>query len=148
MTEPRLDGQQQPAQLLALFVVQSDEQRILSLALRLGCPTEMLLAGSSQRYEVTPAIRRIALARDETVGLQWVEHRHQDARIGAHRLAQLRLPHRPAVVQQAEQVKLPRRQIMRRMGVAQPPHRNMPGQSQQQPGTRATLLQNSTLASE
>jgi hypothetical protein len=146
MAEPGLQSQQQPAELFALLVVKTDEQRVLSFALGLGGETELLLTRSSEGDDVTAAIRSIALAGDETVGLQGIEHGHQDARVGTHRLAKLRLTHRSAIVQQTKQMKLTRRQMLSSVRVAQAPHRDMTQQRQQQTGTRASLLQNSTLA--
>ena len=53
-----------------MVVVETDEQRVLGVALGLGGATETLRAGRSESDEVTAAIRGIALAGNETVGLQ------------------------------------------------------------------------------
>jgi hypothetical protein len=118
MAEAFLYGHQQFAQLLALSVVEADEQRILGLALRIGGIAQTLLAGGRQRDEVATSILGIALTGDQTFGFQGIEQRHEDARVGGHRLPQLGLAHRSVIVQQAEDVELTRREAARRMCVA------------------------------
>lgn len=118
MAEAVLDGHQQPAKLFALLVVKPDEQRILGRALGVCGPREMTPPGLGEGDEVTATVAGVALTRDETVGLQRIEHRHQDAGISPGHLRQLRLARRPVVVQQPEQVKLPRREMLAGMRIA------------------------------
>jgi hypothetical protein len=145
VTQPVLDSHQQPPQLLALTIVQANEQRILSTTLVLRGTPETLLTGGGDPHPMTTAICGIPLSRDQTIGLQWIEHGHQDARIGPHCLPQIRLTHRSMIVQQAKQVELTRRQMTCCVRIPQPAHRDMPQQGQQQPGTRASLGKHAAL---
>jgi hypothetical protein len=128
-----------------LCVAQADEQRVLGVALGLGGAVEVPLAGRGEGDEVTAAILGVALAGDEVIGLQRVEHRDQNAGVGPDGLPELGLAHRPVVVEHAEQMKLAGRQMAGGMGIAQSSHRDMAEQSQQQPGTRAPLVKDRCL---
>ena len=79
-------------------------------------------------------IGRVALARDQAVGFERVQQRDEDARVHAHGLAELALAQAGVVVQQAEDLELPRLEVMGGVRVAQPAHRLVAEQGQQQAG--------------
>ena len=79
------------------------------------------------------AVAGVTSAGDESVGFERIEQRDDDARVYAHRVHELALREPAVVVQQPEDLKLPRLEVVRRVRGAQPAHRLLPEQRQQQP---------------
>ena len=128
--EALLERGQEHAQLVALVFVETGEQGILGLALGRGGANELPLPRGGQRYEVPAAILGVSVARDQPVGLERVEHRDEDARVGAHRRPELSLAHRAVIVKQPEQVELTGGEVVRGVDVAQSAHRHVPQERQ------------------
>src|SRR3954468_7726412 len=93
---------EQIAQLGALVGAQAGEDRVLGLALGLGRAVELALALGREGDDVAAAVGRVAVAGDQAVRFERVEHRHEDARVGGHGPAQLALAHRSLVGEEAE----------------------------------------------
>jgi hypothetical protein len=72
---------------------------------------------------VATSVVRIALAADETVGLERIEQRHQDAWIDPRRPHQLALSEAAVVMQEPEDLELPRLEPMCSVSGPQPAHR-------------------------
>jgi hypothetical protein len=101
-------------------------------------------AGGGQGHDVAAAVRRVSLARDQALGFERVEQRHQDAGIDPYGLPKLALSRRPVVVQQPEKVVLAGLEVVGVEGLAQPAHRVLTEEREQYPGARPTLLENAT----
>ena len=112
MAEAGLDRDQQFAQLVSLLVIETDEQCVLGFALGVGGVVEALYAGGREGHEVASSILRVAPACEQIFGLQGVQQRHENAGVDAHHLSEFGLSHRSVVVQQAEDVELPRREAV------------------------------------
>jgi NADPH2:quinone reductase len=131
---------EQVAQLGALLGAQAGEDGVLGVSLCLGGALEVALTRGGERDDVTAAVGGVAVAREEPVRFERVEQRHEDARVGGHGLAQLALTHRPVVVQQPEQLELPRHEVVRGVGVAQATHRVLAQKREKEPGARTALF--------
>jgi YceI-like domain len=86
------------------------------------------------------AVGGVALSADESVGFEWVEQRDEHARGHVHGLDEVALGQSAVVVQQSQDLELPRLEVVRGVGGAQAVHRLLPEQRQQQAGTRAVLV--------
>ena len=139
--EPVAQDDEQRAQLLALVGVEGGEQLVLGLLLRARGAVERSLAGGRERHQMTAAVGGVALTGDQTVGFQRVEQRHEDARVDVERLHQLALRQATVVVQQPEDLELPRLEVVRGVRRAQPAHRLVPEQRQEQAGPRAVVVE-------
>jgi putative oxidoreductase len=138
--EAVLERDQQIAQLVTLSLVESGEQLVLGIALRLRCRREPPPSVLGKADQVASAIEWIALPGEEPVGLERVQQRHEDARVDLRRLAELALSHRTFVVEHPEQLELARAELEPGVGVSQTPHRVLAEQREQQSGARTALL--------
>ena len=127
--------------MLALVGVERGEEGVLGVALCAPGVSEVLFAGRGEGDEVAAAVGGVALARDQAVGFERVQQRDEDARVHAHGLAELALAQAAVVVQQAEDLELPRLEVMGGVRVAQPAHRLVAEQGQQQAGAGAVLFE-------
>jgi hypothetical protein len=109
-------GEQQLAELLALVRREAGEEFVFGFALGSGGAVEVLLAGGGEGDDVAAAVGRVAVAGDPPVVFEGVEQLDEHAGGDAHEVAELALGHGAAVVQEAEQVELPRGQILSVVG--------------------------------
>jgi hypothetical protein len=121
--EPLPEDEEEPTELGALRVGETREELGFGVALCLCGAFKLLFTGSGEGDDVPAPVGCVARARKVAVGFERVEQRDEDAGIDVHERAELALGHRAAIVQQAEQVELPRRQPV--LGVSRPqsPHR-------------------------
>ena len=87
------------------------------------------------------AVVRVALARDESVGFERVQQRHEDARVDARPLDQLSLREAAVVMQKPQDLKLPRLEAVRGMGSPKTAHRLISQQGEEQAWARAMLFE-------
>ena len=135
---------QHGAQLSSLVVVEPREQRVFGLMLSARGAVEVPLPGRGKRDNVTAAVHRVALARDEAVDFERVEQRHEDAGIDAHGLSELALAHRAVVVQKPKKVVLARLEVVGGESIAQAAHCLLAEQGQQQDRAGLELFENAT----
>jgi hypothetical protein len=109
-------------ELLALGGGEGGEEFVFGFALGTGGTAEALFAGGGEGDDVAAAVCGVASANDEPVQFEWVEQLHQHAWRDAYECSQLALCRGPVIVQESEQVKLARRQVLRIMGCSQAFH--------------------------
>jgi hypothetical protein len=134
------EDEKEPAEPRALGVGETGEQLVFGVALCLRGAFELAFTGSGEGDDVPAAVGWIAVAREVAVGFEWVEQRDEDARVDVHERAELALGQRAAIVQESEQVELPRRELVLGVRRAQPPHRVLAQQGEQQPLAGRALL--------
>ena len=117
------EGEEEPAELVPLGVGETSEELVFGVALCLCGAFELPFTGSGERDDVPAPVSGVAVAGEVAIGFERVEQRDEDARVDVHERAELTLGHRAAVVQQSEQVELPRRQLVLGVRGPQPPHR-------------------------
>jgi hypothetical protein len=127
-------------ELFTLRRAEGAEQLVLGLSLRARGKDEPALALRGQADEMTPPIRGVALSREQPRPLERVEQSHEDARVDRHGAAQLPLPDRASVVEESEELELPRRDLVSVVRLAQTTHRVLAQQREQKPRTRAALV--------
>ena len=139
--EPFAQDEEECAELVALGVGETREQLVFGVALCLRRAIELLFASWGEGDVVAAAVGRVAFAREIAGGFKRVEQRDEDARIDVHEGAEAALSHGAAIVQQSEQVELPRRQLVRGMSRPQSLHCVLAQERQQQPLAARTLVE-------
>ena len=134
-------GQQKLGEQPPLLGVEGGEEMVLGLALGARRTVELALAGGGQGHHVAAAIARVAPPLDEAAFLQRVEQLDQGTGVDLHLLVQVGLAHGAAVVQQAEQLEAARRELDRGVSGAQPAHRLLPHEGQQETGARSPFFE-------
>jgi len=89
---------------------------------------------------VAAAVGGVAPAGDVAARLARVEQGDEDARVHPHRLPQFALTERTLVVEQSEDLELPRLEVVRGVRDAQATHRLVAEQRQHQPTAVPVLL--------
>ena len=138
-----MEREERRAQIAALCSAEACEEFIFRVALRLRRARELSLPRSSEANDVAAAVVDVPFACEVAACLERIEQPDQHARIDAHERAELALRQRSSVVQQPEQVKLARRQIVLGVRSAQSAHGVMTDKRQQQALARRAFLEES-----
>ena len=139
--QPLAEDQEESAELLALALGQAGEELVLGVALCLGRAIELPLPGRGEGYDVAAAVGWVTFACEVAVGFEWVEQRDENAGVDVHEGAELALGDPAAIVQQPEQVELPRREPLGGVGGPQAPHGLLADQREQQSRAAGALLE-------
>ena len=136
-----LERDQQLPKLLALILVEPRKKIVFGLTL---CPhgaNQLLATRGRERHDVAAPIPRVTVARDQARLLERVEHRHEDARVRAHREPQIALREGTLIVQHSEQLELPGREPVGGVDLAHAPHGDVTEQREQQSRAGSALSQ-------
>jgi hypothetical protein len=127
--------------LLALSVGEAGKELVFGIALALRGTIELPFAGGGESHDVAAAVCGVAFAYKVANGFEGVEQRDEDARIDVDEDAELALRDPATVVQKAEQVKLPRRELFRCVGGSEAPHSLLAEQREEQSRAGCALLE-------